>query len=360
MITVSHLSKSFGDTAVLKDINTEIRKGEIITVIGPSGTGKSTFLRCLNLLETPTGGSITIDGIPLLAKTTNVPLIRQRMGMVFQSFNLYSHLTVLENLTLGPVKLLRKPRKAAEERAMELLKLVGLAEKARSYPDELSGGQKQRVAIARCMAMDPEILLFDEQTSALDPTMVSEVLAVIRRLAREGMTMVIVTHEMEFARTISSRVFYMDEGVIYEEGPPEKIFADPQRPATRAFIHRIRSMRCHIASRDFDLYAMNGEIEAFCEKHLLPAAVTGYVVQAAEEALILQRDFDNIDVTLSFSEKEGSVVLLCESSGAPFNPLEPGALEDDIGLRILQSRCKRMDYRYGDGRNRLELVIRQP
>ena len=194
MIRTEHLSKHFGPLVVLKDINAEISKGEVISVIGPSGTGKSTFLRCLNLLEEPTGGSIFIDNIPMLDKHTDVPKLRQRMGMVFQSFNLYAHLTVLENLTIGPIKLLRKKRAEAESRAMELLKLVGLAEKAGSFPDELSGGQKQRVAIARCMAMDPEILLFDEPTSALDPTMVSEVLAVIRRLSREGMTMVIVTH----------------------------------------------------------------------------------------------------------------------------------------------------------------------
>ena len=212
MITVKNLTKHFGVLVVLRDIKAENNKGEVISVIGPSGTGKSTFLRCLNLLETPTGGTILIDGTPLLDKNTNVPKLRQKMGMVFQSFNLYAHLSVLDNLTIGPVKLLGIKKDKANARAVELLQLVGLAEKAHSFPDELSGGQKQRVAIARCMAMDPEILLFDEPTSALDPTMVSEVLAVIRKLAREGMTMVIVTHEMEFARNISSRVFYMDEG----------------------------------------------------------------------------------------------------------------------------------------------------
>ena len=274
MIQVRNLSKHFGDLVVLKDISIDISKGEVISVIGPSGTGKSTFLRCLNLLETPTGGSIEIDGIPLLAKGTHVPKVRQKMGMVFQSFNLYQHLTVLENLTLGPIKLQGRKKADAQQKGMELLKLVGLAEKAHSFPDELSGGQKQRVAIARCMAMEPEILLFDEPTSALDPTMVSEVLAVIRRLAREGMTMVIVTHEMEFARNISSRVFYMDEGLIYEEGTPAQIFENPQKEKTRAFIHRIRSLERRITSPDFDLYAMQAEMEAFCNKHMLPKEVT--------------------------------------------------------------------------------------
>jgi len=358
MITVNHLSKSFGDTVVLKDINSEIRKGEIISIIGPSGTGKSTFLRCLNLLETPTGGNITIDGIPLLGKKTNVPLIRQRMGMVFQSFNLYAHLTVLENLTLGPMKLLHKPKKEAKARAVELLKLVGLGEKISSYPDELSGGQKQRVAIARCMAMDPEILLFDEPTSALDPTMVSEVLAVIRRLAREGMNMVIVTHEMDFARNISSRVFYMDEGIIYEEGSPDQIFDHPLREKTRAFIHRIRSLHYHIASKNYDLYALNGEIETFCEKHMLTEKVLGYAIQVTEEVLIMQKDFDDVDITLSYSEKDGSLELVCMNTGSAFNPLEEGALDNLIGLNILRSRCKSVDYRYENERNILQSVIK--
>lgn len=358
MITVQNLSKHFGELVVLRDINVEIRKGEVISLIGPSGTGKSTFLRCLNLLEIPTGGSIYIDGVPLLDKRTQVPRLRQKMGMVFQSFNLYAHLSVLENLTIGPVKLLGRKKKDAGAKALELLKLVGLAEKVNSFPDELSGGQKQRVAIARCMAMEPEILLFDEPTSALDPTMVSEVLAVIRRLAREGMTMVIVTHEMEFARNMSNRILYMDEGIIYEEGSPEMIFDSPQRNKTKAFINRIRSMHYSITSKDFDLYAMNGEIEAFCEKHMLPKKVIDYVIQVAEEALIIRADYDDTEVILSYSEKDGNVELVCESKGLPFNPLTEGALEDKIGLNIIRSRCKSVDYSYGKGRNRLTFVIK--
>jgi polar amino acid transport system ATP-binding protein len=358
MITVKNLSKHFGDLVVLRDINAEIRKGEVISLIGPSGTGKSTFLRCLNLLEIPTGGNIFIDGIPLLDKNTNVPRLRQKMGMVFQSFNLYAHLSVLENLTIGPVKLLGKKKEEANTKAIELLKLVGLGEKVNSFPDQLSGGQMQRVAIARCMAMEPEILLFDEPTSALDPTMVSEVLAVIRRLAREGMTMIIVTHEMEFARNISNRVLYMDEGIIYEEGTPEVIFDNPQREKTRTFIHRIRSMHYHISRKDFDLYAMNAEIETFCEKHILSRKVADYVIQVAEEALTLHSDFDDTDLILSYSEKDGNVELLRESKGLPYNPLAEDALEDLIGLNIIRSRCKSVDYRYDNGKNILSLVIK--
>ncbi len=358
MIQVRNLSKHFGDLVVLKDINADIHKGEIISVIGPSGTGKSTFLRCLNLLETPTGGSITIDGIPLLDKKTNVPKLRQRMGMVFQGFNLYAHLSVIENLTLGPIKLLGKDRGEATQKAFELLKLVGLAEKANSFPDELSGGQKQRVAIARCMAMEPEILLFDEPTSALDPTMVSEVLAVIRRLAREGMTMVIVTHEMEFARNLSSRVFYMDEGLIYEEGPPQEIFDNPKKDKTRAFINRIRSFEYKITSRDYDLYQLQAEMESFCDKHMLAKKVTGYVLHIAEEILCLMPDFTDIRIGLSYSEKVGNVNLVCKSTGEPFNVMEDGVIEDDIGMKLIRARCQSIDYEYVDGVNILVLTMK--
>ena len=358
MIQVKNLSKHFGELVVLRDVNAVIQKGEIITVIGPSGTGKSTFLRCLNLLETPTGGSIFIDNIPLLDKNTNIPKLRQKMGMVFQSFNLYAHLSVIENLTIGPIKLLGRNKAEANEKALGLLKLVGLAEKAESFPDELSGGQKQRVAIARCMAMEPEILLFDVPTSALDPTMVSEVLAVIRRLAREGMTMIIVTHEMEFARTISSRVFYMDEGIIYEEGSPKQIFENPQREKTKAFINRIRSLNFHILSSGYDLYAIQGEMETFGEKHGLSRKVTGYVLHITEEVLGLQTDYSDINLSLSFSEKDGSLQLVCESAGAPQNPLEEGALDDDLGLKLIKGRCKSVDYCFENGKNVLTMVVK--
>ncbi|MDP3461335.1 MAG: amino acid ABC transporter ATP-binding protein [Bacteroidales bacterium] len=358
MIRIRNLSKHYGNLIVLKDVSVDIRKGEVITVIGPSGTGKSTLLRCINLLEAPTGGSITIDEVPLLDKTTNVPKIRQRMGMVFQSFNLYAHLTVLENITLGPIKLLHKNKSEAESKAIELLKLVGLAEKAHSLPEELSGGQKQRVAIARCMAMEPEILLFDEPTSALDPTMVSEVLAVIRRLSKEGMTMIIVTHEMEFARNISSRVFYMDEGIIYEEGPPDQIFENPVREKTRAFIHRIRSLDLHISSIDYDLYAIQAEMLTFCDKHFIPHRVSDFALLVAEEVLLLQKDYSDIHLKLSYSEKDGTLNFVCDSAGLPENPLKEEVGEDDIGLKLILGRCQTVEYSFENNRNILLLKIK--
>jgi len=362
MITISHLSKRFGDNMVLRDISTEIRKGEVISIIGPSGTGKSTFLRCLNLLDQPSGGSIVIDGKDILDRKTDVARIRQKMNMVFQSFNLFNHLSVIENLSLGPIRLKGLRTEEAERKAMALLKLVGLAEKADSYPDELSGGQKQRVAIARCLAMEPEIILFDEPTSALDPTMVSEVLSVIRRLAKEGMTMLIVTHEMDFARDVSNRVFYMDQGLIYEEGTPEQIFEHPQKERTRAFINRIRSFTYRIDSPDYDLYAMNAEIEAFCEKQILPKKTRHNLLLLVEELLQLQVPFLRdmlVDVTIGYSEKNEHVTLQLESNGAAMNVLESEALPDDLGVVIIRNLCERIDYQRLHDKNQLKFLLKR-
>ncbi len=358
MIKIIKLTKYFEDHRVFSNITLHIKKGEIISLIGPSGSGKSTFLRCLNLLEEPTDGTIIIDNISLSDRKSSIAKVRQKMGMVFQSFNLYSHMTMLENLCIAPVKLLGKAPEDAVHKATELLQMVGLGEKLHSFPDELSGGQQQRAAIARCLTMEPEIILFDEPTSALDPTMVSEVLAVIRKLAKEGLTMIIVTHEMEFARNISTRVLYMDEGGIYEDGSPEQIFDHPQREKTQAFIHRIRSMRYHITSKDFDLYELQGEMQAFCEKHWIPKKVTGYVLLLAEEILLIQSDYSDIWINLYYSEKDGNVELKTESSGPQVNPLEDGVLDDDIGLKIITGACESVDYSYAEGKNVLKLKVK--
>ncbi|MDN5276749.1 MAG: arginine/lysine/histidine transport system ATP-binding protein [Clostridiales bacterium] len=239
MIKVVDLHKSFGDLEVLKGINTEIRKGEVVCVIGASGSGKSTFLRCLNLLEEPTKGEIYIDGISLMEHKKDINKLRQKVGMVFQQFNLFPHMTVLENIMLAPVKVKKMPEEEARGKAIELLRKVGLSDKDNVYPSQLSGGQKQRVAIARALAMDPEVMLFDEPTSALDPEMVGEVLAVMKQLAMEGMTMVVVTHEMGFAREVGDRILFMDEGVILEEGTPEELFGNPKKERTRAFLSKV-------------------------------------------------------------------------------------------------------------------------
>lgn len=361
MIKVEHLSKKYGDLVVLKDITTEIKKGEVVSIIGPSGTGKSTFLRCLNLLDQPTGGTISIDGQNILDKKTDVAVIRQKMNMVFQSFNLFAHLSVLENLTLAPIKLKGMTQEAAEKKAMDLLRLVGLGEKAYNYPDELSGGQKQRVAIARCLAMDPEIILFDEPTSALDPTMVSEVLSVIRRLAKEGMTMAIVTHEMAFARDVSNRIFYMDQGLIYEEGTPEEIFESPKKALTKTFINRVRNFVFKINSADFDLYALNGDVETFCEKQFLSKKARANLLLVIEELLTLYKPYLNdmhLELTIAHSEKTDELHLSCVTDGAEFNPLENPDLQDDIGVNIIRSFTENITFNWADHQNKLELLIK--
>ena len=360
MIKVEHLAKKFGELTVLKDVTVDIAKGEVISIIGPSGTGKSTFLRCLNLLDAPSGGRIEIDGINLLDPATDVPKMRRKMGMVFQSFNLFAHLSVLDNLPLGPIKLLGASKTEAQAKARELLKLVGLAEKAGSFPDELSGGQKQRVAIARCLAMEPQIILFDEPTSALDPTMVSEVLAVMRRLAKEGLTMLVVTHEMEFARDVSNRVFYMDEGVIYEQGPPAQIFEQPQREKTRAFIHRIRSVCLRIDSPDFDLYAINAEIEQFCEKQILPKKTRQHLSLLVEELLAIYQPrlaAAALDITLGYAEKTGRLELTLDAPGNAPNPLDSDALPDELGLTIISKLAESIDYQTNADGNRLSIRL---
>ena len=239
LIEVKDLQKSFGDVDVLKGINNTINKGEVVVIIGPSGSGKSTYLRCLNLLEEPTGGNIIFEGTDITDSKTNINVHRQKMGMVFQQFNLFPHMTILKNMTIAPIKLLGMSKADAENKAMELLEKVGLADRANSYPSQLSGGQKQRVAIVRALCMDPQVMLFDEPTSALDPEMVGEVLHVMKELASSGMTMAVVTHEMGFAKEVADRVLFIDEGIIMEEGTPEEIFGNPKSARLRDFLSKV-------------------------------------------------------------------------------------------------------------------------
>ncbi|WP_298974147.1 amino acid ABC transporter ATP-binding protein [uncultured Fusobacterium sp.] len=239
MINITNLHKNFGDLEVLKNISTEIKKGEIISIIGPSGSGKSTFLRCINKLEEPSSGHIYIDGMDLMDKNTDINKIRERVGMVFQHFNLFPHMTVLDNLTLSPIMVKKESKEEAEKYALSLLEKVGLADKANSYPSQLSGGQKQRIAIARALAMKPEVILFDEPTSALDPEMIKEVLDVMRNLAKEGMTMLIVTHEMGFARNVANRILFMDNGEIVEDCSPKDFFENPTNERIKDFLNKV-------------------------------------------------------------------------------------------------------------------------
>ena len=344
MITVKHLAKeytNFGEPfKVLRDVNCEIKKGEVISIIGPSGTGKSTFLRCLNYLETPTSGEIEIDGVNILDKNTSLPLMRRKMGMVFQNFNLFNHLSILENVSVGPIKLLGMPKAEAEAQAMELLRMVGLAEKADAMPAELSGGQKQRIAIARCLSMKPEIILFDEPTSALDPTMVSEVLAVIRQLAKQGMTMAIVTHEMKFARDVSSRIFFMYGGVIYEDGTPEQIFDNPQKPETKAFIQRIRSLDFDIDNKDYDLYAMNSKLEGFCQKYALTESTLNRAQLLIEEMLSVLLPFTGrIHIKVEYSEVDYSLHMTITQSHFMESILDRPDV-DEISAMLVRGFCE--------------------
>ncbi|MBQ6554020.1 MAG: amino acid ABC transporter ATP-binding protein, partial [Firmicutes bacterium] len=338
LIRIEHLRKEFPNVTPLKDVCVEINKGDVISVIGPSGTGKSTLLRCLNQLEEPTSGKVFIDDEEITDIKCDISKIRQKMGMVFQSFNLFANLNIIENIMVAPVTLLKMPKEEARELAAELLKKVGLAEKAYNFPNELSGGQKQRVAIARAIAMKPEILLFDEPTSALDPTMVSEVLAVIKNLAKEGMTMMIVTHEMRFAKDVSTRVFYMDEGGIYEEGTPEEIFEKPQKEKTRSFIQRLKTFSTEIASKDFDFIGTMAAIEQFCRDNMMSAKMSGNIQLVFEELVMtniipqMPEKF-TLDVQIEYSEASGKAVMKLEYDGKEFDPFKDG---DDISMMIVK------------------------
>lgn len=354
MIKVEHLSKKYDNITILKDISVSINKGDVISIIGPSGTGKSTFLRCLNLLEEPTSGNIYINGKNITDKKANAALLRRKMGMVFQSFNLFEHLSIVENLTIGQTKLLGRTKDQAYKRAIELLKMVGLAEKEKAYPSQLSGGQKQRVAIARCMSMDPEIILFDEPTSALDPTMVSEVLGVIRQLAKTGITMLIVTHEMNFARDVSNRVFYMDEGIIYEDASPSVIFNNPQKEKTRLFINRIRSLNFEISSSNYDLYNLNAQIEAFASKYFFSFKRTQKILHLTEEILGILLPDKGINITIEYSEKEDDICLRLVQKNYKQSIIEDKNT-DQICLAIIRGYSKKIEEKIID--NSVQITI---
>ena len=348
MIRIEHLRKEYPTAVPLQDVNVEIHKGDVISVIGPSGTGKSTLIRCLNLLDQPTSGKIFIDDEEITAKGANVARIRRKMGMVFQHFNLFPHMTVIENIMTPPMDLLGKSKQEAYNKGIELLRKVGLADKALNYPDTMSGGQKQRVAIARTLAMEPEIILFDEPTSALDPTMIGEVQAVIRDLAKQGTTMIIVTHEMKFAREICNRVFYMDQGGIYEDGTPEQIFDNPQKERTRQFIRHLKVLEYPITSKNFDFIGFNTQIEEFGRKHRISQRSI-YNIQAFIEEMCVQiilpqlKESFEMFVTIEYSEEHNDADVIIRYGGEAFDPMRT---DNELSLLLAKNATVEIAYQY--------------
>ena len=347
MIELRHLRKEYDEAVPLADVNVTIHDGDIISVIGPSGSGKSTLLRCINMLEKPTSGKVIIDGVDVTSPKCDLGKIRQKTGMVFQSFYLFHHLTVIENIMLAQVDLLGRSRQEAYDKGMRLLRVVGLTGKAMEYPDELSGGQKQRVAIARALAMDPDTILLDEPTSALDPTMIAEVQAVILELAKMGKTMLIVTHEMKFARAVCNRVFYLDEGGIYEDGPPEQVFDNPQKEKTRRFLRHLKVLELEIHDRYFDFPGMQNEIIQYCERNQIPRRINTHLQLAFEETVYqmlipVLKDTD-IHLSIEYSEETEKADLTVRYGG---QMTDVTAQEDQLAYSVLKSVANDIRYTY--------------
>ena len=365
IIEVKNLCKSFNGVEVLKNVNLSVNEGEIISIIGGSGCGKSVFLRCIELLEIPDSGEIYIDGQEITSSNADVDIIRRSMGMVYQKFHLFQHLNVMENLTLAPTKLLQMPKSDAEEKAVEWLKKVGLIAKRYSYPTELSGGQQQRIAICRSLMMNPKIMLFDEPTSALDPTMVGEVLAVMRMLTKNQLTMIIVTHEMNFAREVANRVLFFAEHGIYEQGTPKEIFDNPQKPLTVAFINKLKFFHYEIEDKNFDLMQMQGGIWDFAERYGFDRKKSFNLQLCCEETIYEMMtgcydDGDKVSIIIDiiYSESKNQTEIKISSSGKKYNLLE---FEDDsldhLGVTIINRIAHDVEYSYEDHLNKITIQI---
>ena len=350
MIELKNLKKSYENSTPLTDVNVVINDGDVISVIGPSGAGKSTLIRCINMLERPTGGQILLDGEDITASGYDLSQARRKMGMVFQSFNLFGHLTVIENLMLAQTEVLKKTKQEAYDTGAALLKRVGLAGREFQYPDQLSGGQKQRVAIARTLAMDPDVILLDEPTSALDPTMVGEVQAVIRDLAETGKTMMIVTHEMNFARSICNRVFYMDQGGILEDGTPEQIFDHPQNEQTRRFIRKLKVLELLIENREYDFENAGVAIDQYCLRGNIPPRIK-YRLRLVFEELVQQillpvLNRTAIHVSMEYSEEQETATVAIAYGGDRY---DPAAGENDLAYAVLKRSVNELTYHYTEG-----------
>jgi polar amino acid transport system ATP-binding protein len=362
MIKVINLSKQFEDFVIFKNVNFHIKKGECVALIGPSGAGKSMLLRTISMLEKPDSGNIYINGTNITQKGAAINKVREKMGMVYQGFHLFSHLNVLDNITLAPRLVKKINRNVAEQKAMELLSMVGLTDKADSYPHQLSGGQQQRIAIARCLAMEPEIMLFDEPTSALDPTMTREVLSIMRKLTKMGLTVLIVTHEMKFAQEVSNRVFFMADGGIYEEGTPAEIFDNPQKEKTKAFIRRLNVFSYEIHSIGFDLVAMNALIEIFCQKYNVEAKKVYHIQLLLEELIfgIIGKCYPAVPpdmaYTIACSADTDEIKITMTYNADEFNPFGQASDDDDgLGMLLVTGISKESNHTFENGLNKIDL-----
>jgi len=360
MISIKNLSKSFGKNLILKDINVEIGNGEVVAVIGPSGCGKSTLIRCINLLEQPDSGQIIIGGEEITRKGVDINAVRCKLGMVYQQFNLFSHKTVLENVIMSPVHVLKMPLEKAVQEAMEYLEIVGIANRADFLPDQLSGGQKQRVAIARCLAMHPEAILFDEPTSALDPTMVDEVLSVIRKLVKSGLTCIIVTHEMNFAKKIATRVLYMDDKTIYESGTPSEIFDHPQKEKTKIFINKLKVMTFESLVSQIDMYDIARLVTEYCFKYDMTKRETNIINLICEEYVsnLIKRPVagEKMSVTVRYNEQNSTKEIAFRDTYPAGNFFESPDF-DPISAKLIAGFTKSVEYQRTGDQNVLELKI---
>ena len=356
VIEIKNLSKSFGSLKVLENIDLEVEQGEKIVILGGSGCGKSVFLRLIEMLEKPDTGTISIMGDDITAKGAKIDVIRRKMGMVYQNFNLFSHMNVMDNLCAAPCKLLKMPKEKAVEKASELLHTVGLSGKEYAMPETLSGGQKQRIAIARCLMMDPEILLFDEPTSALDPTMVGEVLATIRMLSEQGLTMIIVTHEMNFAKEIADRILFFADHGIYEQGTVEEIFEHPVKEKTVAFIRKLKTIHEHITDSHFDLMRFHGEIQQFCGRYGLTMRQSFNMQLICEEIIYeflkaLNGSPPDIEILLEYSEADKQIQLTVTSAGEKYDPFEHEDNFEHLGVTLIKKRASSYSYDYSENKN---------
>lgn len=369
VIEIQGLCKNFGSLQVLHDVNFSVKEGEKIVIIGGSGCGKSVFLRCIELLEIPTAGKIFIDGEEITAPNVSIDKIRQKMGMVYQRFNLFSHMNVMENLCIAPMKLLKMSKDDAEKKAVELLSQVGLLSKAEVFPEVLSGGQQQRIAICRTLMMNPKVILFDEPTSALDPTMVGEVLAVIRMLAKKKLTMIIVTHEMNFARDIADKILFFADGGIYEQGTPKEIFENPKREKTIAFIQRQKYFHYEITEKNFDLPEMQSKIEIFAEKYGLSKKYLQRIQLSCEEMILglldgCYNDGENISIVIDiiYIESKKLVEFKFSCTGKNHNPLaekfSDSELEDNLGRMILENLTQDFSHVYENETNKIKFKLK--